>query len=104
MELYGKDVDHLRKTIDSPQEEVTVPEIIDESPTASPLQEPPAVYSNEGGTVVPPPSDSVPVITEGSETAILPVEEPVTDTTPLLPRRYSQRVRRPPERFQEQYM
>ena len=83
MELYGKDVDHLRKTIDSPQEEVTVPEIIDESPTASPLQEPPAVYSNEGGTVVPPPSDSVPVITEGSETATLPVEEPVTDTTPL---------------------
>ena len=71
-----KTVDHLRKTIDSPQEEVTVPEIIDESPTALPLQEPSAVYSNEGGTVVPPPSDSVPVIT---------VEEPVTDTTPLPP-------------------
>ena len=104
MELYGKDVDHLRKTIDSPQEEVTVPEIIDESPTASPLQEPPAVYSNEGGTVVPPPSDSVPVITEGSETVTLPVEEPVTDTTPLPPRHYSQRVCRPPERFHEQYM
>ena len=34
------------ETIDSPQEEVTVPEIIDESPTASPLQDPPAVYSN----------------------------------------------------------
>ena len=83
--VWKRHVDHLRKTIDSPQEEVTVPEIIDESPTASLLQEPPAVYSNEGGTVVPPPSDSVPVITEGSETATLPVEEPVTDTTPLPP-------------------
>ena len=102
--VWKRHVDHLRKTIDSPQEEVTVPEIIDESPTASSLQEPPAVYSNEGGTVVPPPSDSVPVITEGSETATLPVEEPVTDTTPLPPRRYPQRVRRPPERFHEQYM
>ena len=102
--VWKRHVDHLRKTIDSPQKEVTVLEIIDESPTASPLQEPPAVYSNEGGTVVPPPSDSVPVITEGSETATLPVEEPVTDTTPLPPRRYSQRVCRPPERFHEQYM
>ena len=102
--VWKRHVDHLRKTIDSPQEEVTVPEIIDESPTASPLQDPPTVYSNEGGTVVPPSNDSVPVITEGSETATLPVEEPVTDTTPLPPRRYPQHVHRPHERFHEQYM
>ena len=50
-------------------------------------QDPPAVHSNEGGTVGSPPNDSVPVITEGSVTATLPVEEPVTDTTPLPPQR-----------------
>ena len=102
--VWKRHVDHLRKTIDSPQEEVTVPEIIDESPTASPLQDPPAVYSNEGGTVVPPPNDSVLVIQKDQRLLTLPVEEPVTDTTPLPPQRYSQRVRRPPERFHEQYM
>ena len=56
MELCGTDVDHLQKTIDSPQEEeVTVPEIVDESQIASPLQSykiPPAVHLNEGGTLV----------------------------------------------------
>ena len=104
--VWKRHVDHLRKTVDSPQEEeVTVPEIIDESPTSSPLQShPPAVHSNEGGTLVSPSNDSVPVITEGSETATLPVEEPVTDMTPLPPRRYPQRVHKPPERFHEQYM
>ena len=81
----GKDVDHLRKTIDSPQEEeVTVPEVVGESQIASPLQsyqDPPAVHSNEGGTLV----SSVSVTTEGSEIATLPIEEPVTDTTPSPP-------------------
>ena len=82
-------MDHLRITVDSPQEEeVTVPEIIDESPIAPPLQsyqDPPAVHSNEGGTLVSLSNDLIPVITEGSKTATLPVEESVTDTTPLPP-------------------
>ena len=50
------------------KEEVTVPEITDESPIAFPLQQslqdPPAVHLNEGGTLVSPSNDSVPVNTE----------------------------------------
>ena len=78
-------MDRLQKTIDSPQEEeVTVPEVVDEFQIASPLQsyqDPPAVHSNEGGTLVSSSNDSVSVTTEGSDTATLPIEEPVTDTT-----------------------
>ena len=48
-------------------------------------KDPPAVHSNEGGTLVSPSNDSVPVITGGYKTATLPVEEPVTDTNPLPP-------------------
>ena len=98
--VWRRHVDHLQKTIDSPQEEVTVPEVVDESQIASPLQfyqDPPAIHSNEGGTLVSSSNDSVSVTTEESKTATLPVEEPVTDTTPSPPRRYPQRVRRPPE-------
>ena len=77
-------MDHLRKTIDSPQEEeVTVPEAVHESQIASPLQsyqDPPAVHLNEGGTLASS-NDLISVIMKGSETATLPVEEPVTDTT-----------------------
>ena len=37
--VWKRHVDHLRKTIDSPQEEeVTVPEVVDESQIALPLQ------------------------------------------------------------------
>ena len=70
------------------QEEVTVPEVVDESQIATPLQsyqDPPAVHSNEGGTLVSSSNDSVSVTMEGSETASLPIEEPVTDTTPSPP-------------------
>ena len=98
-----EETDHLQKTINSPQkEEVTVLEVVDESQIASPLQsyqDPPAVHLNEEGTLVSSSNDLVPVTTE--ETATLPVEEPVTDTTPSPPRRYPQRVRRPPEQFHE---
>ena len=86
--VWRRHVDHLRKTIDSPQEEVTVPEVVDESQVALPLQsyqDPPAVHSNEGGTLVSSSNDSVPVTTGESETATLPVEETVTDTTPSPP-------------------
>ena len=38
-------------------------------------------HFNEGGTLV----SSVSVTMEGSETATLPIEEPVTDTTPSPP-------------------
>ena len=81
--MWKRHVNHLWKTIDSPREEVAVPEIADESQIASPLQsyqDPPAVHSNEGGTLASSSSDSVPVIMKGSETATLLVEEPVTDT------------------------
>ena len=87
--VWKRHVDQLRKTIDSPQEEeVTVPEVVDESQIASPLQsyqDPPAVHSNEGSTLVLSSNDLVSVTTEGSETATLPIEEPVTDTTPSPP-------------------
>ena len=66
--VWKRRVDHLRKTVDSPQkQEVTVPEIIDEFPIASSLQsyqDPPAIHLNEGGTVVSPSNHSVPVVTE----------------------------------------
>ena len=82
-------MDRLRKTIDSPQEEkATVPEVVDESQIASLLQsyqDPPAVHSNEGGALVSSSNDSVSITTEGSETATLPIEGPVTDTTPSPP-------------------
>ena len=66
----------------------------------SPLQsyqDPTAVHTNERGTLISPSNDSALVITEGSKTATVPFEEPVTDTTLLPPRRYPQRVHRPPE-------
>ena len=44
-------------------------------------QDPPAVHSNEGGTLASSSNDLISVIMKGSETATLPVEEPVTDTT-----------------------
>ena len=52
--MWKRHVKHLWKTIDSPREEVAVPEIADESQIASPLQsyqDPPAVHLNEGGTL-----------------------------------------------------
>ena len=88
------------KTSDCPQEEeITVPEIVDESQIAPPLQsyrDPPAVHSNEGCTLVSSSNDLVPVTTERPETATLPVDEIVTDTSPSPPRRYPC-VCRPPE-------
>ena len=66
--VWRRHVDHLRKTIGSPQEEeVTVPEVVDESQIASPLQsyqDPPAVHSDERGILVSSSNDSISVTTE----------------------------------------
>ena len=112
--VWKRHVDHLRKTIDSPQEEeevlrktndspqgeeeVTVPDT-DDTGSSSLLHE---------GPSSPLPTVNVPPVNDNRDTAEPRVVEPsVTDNiaspTPP-PRRYPQRVRRPPERFHDQYL
>ena len=79
-------LDHLRKTVDSPwRKKLLSQRLLMNHQLLHHYKDPTAVHSNEGGTLVSPSNDSVPVITEGYETAALPVEEPVTDTNPLPP-------------------
>jgi len=112
--VWKRHVDHLRKTIDSPQEEeevlrksndspqgeeeVTVPDT-DDTGSSSLLHE---------GPSSPLPTVNVPPVNDNQDTAEPRVVEPsVTDNiaspTPP-PRRYPQCVRRPPERFHDQYL
>ena len=61
-------IDQISWAPEDQKEKVIVPEIIEKYPIAFPLQQslqdPPAVHLNEGGTIVSPSNDSVPVNTE----------------------------------------
>ena len=102
--VWRRHVDHLRQTIDSPQEEeeTAVPDTnVDDSrlPPSSPSDE---AQSSSLPAVIVHVNDEQPDTPEVPSEASSVVDNTASRTPP--PRRYPQRVRRPPERFHEQYL
>ena len=101
--VWKRHVDHLRRTIDSPQEEeeTAVPDTNTDDSRLIPSSPSDEDQSSSLPAVIVPVNNEQPDTTEVPSEESSVVDNTASRTSP--PRRYPQRVRRPPERFHEQY-